>query len=78
MRVAGEELRRDLERKGMQFSNAAVSTMEMQEVGVLIGGDHYWEIVFGKLDSKFGWLVQETVCLMYPQKQNPLMLDLSM
>lgn len=49
--------------------------------GILIGGDHYWEIVFGKLerlsgslvvlDSKYGWLIQETVCLMYPQKQKP-------
>lgn len=72
----------------MQLADAAVSTMEMQEVGVLIGGDHYWEIVFGKLErlsgslvvlgSKFGWLIQETVYLMYPQKQNPLMLELSM
>lgn len=44
MKVAGEEIRRELERKGMQPADTAVSGMETQESGVLIGGDHYWEI----------------------------------
>ena len=74
MRVAGEELRRELERKGMQLADTAVSGMEMQELGVLIGGDHYWKVVSGKLerlsgslvalDSKFGWLIQGTVSML--------------
>ena len=55
----------------MQLADIAVSGMETQESGVLIGGGHYWEIVSGKLkhlyeslvalDSKFGWLIQRTV-----------------
>ncbi len=57
MRVAGEELRRELERKGMQLADTAVSGMEMQELGVLIGGDHYWRVVSGKLERLSGSLV---------------------
>ena len=48
--------------------------METQELGVLIGGDHYWETASGKLeclseslvalDSKFGWLIQGTVSVL--------------
>ena len=71
MRVAGEEVRRELERKGLQLADTSVSGMETQELGVLIGGDHYWKIVTGKLerlsvalDSKFGWLIQGTVSML--------------
>lgn len=71
MRVAGEELRTELENKGMSLADAAVSGIETEELGVLNGGDSYWDIVSGKterlskgmvaIDSKFGWLIQGTV-----------------
>lgn len=71
VRVAGEELGRELELKGMQMADTVVSGMEKQELGVLFGGDQYWKVVSGKverlsgslvaLDSKFGWLIQGTV-----------------
>lgn len=60
MRV--EDECRELELKGIEM------------LGILIGGDHYWDIVSGKvewlseslaaLDSKFGWLIQGTVSML--------------
>lgn len=32
----------------MQLADTAVSGMERQELGMLIGGDHYWKVVSGK------------------------------
>lgn len=67
MKVAREESHRDLEHKGMQLTDTAVSGLEIQELRVLIGGDYYWTVVSRKveclseqlveLDSKFGWLI---------------------
>ncbi|CAL8361130.1 unnamed protein product [Arctogadus glacialis] len=53
--IAGEEVRRELERKGLQLADTSVSGMETQELGVLIGGDHYWKIVTGKLEPPRWW-----------------------
>ncbi len=47
MRVVGEELCRELELKGMQLVDTVVCGMDS---GVLIRGDHYWEIECGKLE----------------------------
>lgn len=41
MWVAGKELHRELDFKGMQLADTVVSGMEEQELGVLIGSDHY-------------------------------------
>lgn len=54
----------------MELVGTVVSEMEMQNLGVLIGSDHYWKDLPGKLerlseqvvglDSKFSWLIQGT------------------
>lgn len=54
----------------MELVGTVVSEMEMQDLGVLIGSDHYWKDLSGKLerlseqvvglDSKFSWLIQGT------------------
>ena len=73
----------------MQLADTAVSGMETQQLGVLIGGDHDWEIVSGKLerlseslvalDSKFGWLIQGTVSVLNVASEiNQQMLELCM
>lgn len=74
MRIADEELHRELECKGVQLADTVVSGMEEQELGVLIGSDHYWDVVSGKierlcgslvaLDSKCGWLIQVTEAML--------------
>lgn len=56
MRVA-EELRRELEQKGMQIADTVVSGMAKQALGVLIGGDQYWEVVSEKVERLSGSLV---------------------
>lgn len=70
MTVAGEALRKELEEKGMQLADTLVNGMENMELGVLIGGDYYWQMVTGKIDrlrglvaieSIFGWLIQGSV-----------------
>lgn len=70
MKVAKRELRRDLLCKGIELAGTVVSKMEMQDLGVLIGSDHYWKDLSGKLErlseqvvglySKLSWLIQRT------------------
>lgn len=50
-------MHRELERKGMQLADTAMSGTETLELGVQIGGDHYWEIVSGKIERLSGSLV---------------------
>ena len=66
-----ENIRKDLEAKGMSIADVPITGMESMELGVLIGGDQYWKMVTGKmerlneglvaLESVFGWLVQGEV-----------------
>lgn len=53
--LKGEELHREMECQDMQLANTALSVME-----VLIGGDHYWEIVSVKLECLFESVVALT------------------
>ena len=81
MTIAGDALRKDLEEKGMQLADTPVSGMEKQELGILIGGDYYWEIVTGKinringalvaLESKFGWLIQGVITVLSTRTEQP-------
>lgn len=73
MSIAGEALRKELELKGLQLADTPVKGIENMELGVLIGGDHYWQMVTGRIErlrgvvaieSIFRWLIQGSVSLM--------------
>lgn len=71
LKVADEKIRRRLQDKNLQVADTPVRGMETEELGVLIGGDYYWDIVTGRterlekglvaVESKFGWLIQGVV-----------------
>ena len=73
IKTATEEIRRSLEEKGLQVADHPVRGMEQEGLGILIGGDYYWNIVSGRterldnglvaVESKFGWLIQGTVSI---------------
>lgn len=47
----------DLAHKGIKLANSEACQIEMQELGLLIGGDYYREIESGKLKCLSGSLV---------------------
>lgn len=73
IKMANEEIRHTLEAKGFQVADHPVRGMEQEGLGILIGGDYYWNIVSGNterldnglvaVESKFGWLIQGTVSI---------------
>lgn len=73
IRMASENIRRSLEAEGFQVADHPVRGMEQEALGLLIGGDYYWNIVTGNtkrldnrlvaVESKFGWLIQGTVSI---------------
>lgn len=73
LQMADEKIRRSLEAKGLQVADTPVRGMEVEGLGILIGGDHYWNVVSGRterlenglvaVESKFGWLIQGVVSI---------------
>lgn len=73
IQMANETLRRSLEDKGLQVADTPVRGMEKECLGILIGGDQYWNVVSGRterlnngivaVESKFGWLIQGVVSI---------------
>lgn len=73
IRMASEEIRHSLEADGLQVADHPVRGLEQESLGLLIGGDYYWDIVTGQtkrlenglvaVESKFGWLIQGTVSI---------------
>lgn len=47
MSIVGEVLRKMLGLKGLQLADMSVYEMENMKLGILIGGDHYWQMVTG-------------------------------
>lgn len=70
-KVLDESVRRKLHDKGLQLADIPVNGMETNELGILIGSEHYWKVVTGRiervndtlvlLESKFGWLAQGSI-----------------
>ncbi|XP_030584685.1 uncharacterized protein LOC115779925 [Archocentrus centrarchus] len=73
MKVPGEPIQRELERRGLQFADAPADGANDSELSVLIGADFYWSTVSGRverltdklvaLESVFGWSVQGPVTM---------------
>lgn len=71
LKVLDESIRSKLHDKGLQLADIPVNGMETNELGILIGSEHYWKVVTGRIErvndtlvllkSKFGWLAQRSI-----------------
>ncbi|KAK0137861.1 Pro-Pol polyprotein [Merluccius polli] len=71
MQVPGEQIRRQLEQKGLPSADVSGSSGEDLELSVLIGADYYWKMVSGRverlseslvaIETIFGWTMQGPV-----------------
>ncbi|XP_026063123.1 uncharacterized protein LOC113046525 [Carassius auratus] len=71
MKIPGEHIQAELERKGLQLADHTDDGTYDTELSMLIGADYYWRIVSGRveritdalvaIESIFGWSVQGPV-----------------
>lgn len=57
IKMATEEIRHSLEAKGLQVADHPVRGIEQEGLGLLIGGDYYWNIVSGHIEGLDNGLV---------------------
>ncbi|KAL2076870.1 hypothetical protein ACEWY4_027537 [Coilia grayii] len=73
MKVPGEDIQRELKRRGLQFADATEDGSDYPQLSVLIGADYYWSMVSGRveritdalvaIESVLGWTVQGPVTM---------------
>lgn len=74
MQVPGEQIKQQLERRGLASADVSGSTDLELELSVLIGADFYWKMVSGRverlsdslvaIETMFGWTVQGPVSML--------------
>lgn len=52
LKVLAENMMRKLHDKGLQLADVPVMRMEMKELEILIGSEHYWKIVRGWIETE--------------------------
>lgn len=73
MQVPGEQIQKQLEKRGLTSADVSGSTDQDLELSVLIGADYYWKMVSGRverlsgplvaIETIFGWTVQGPVAM---------------